>query len=321
MKAAVIEEWDRPPVYTDHPEPQASGGAVVASVEASPLTNLTRGVAMGKHYASKGFELPVIPGVDGVVRLPDGRRVYVNILSAKGLFAERAAVHPENATPVPDDVDSVTAAALPNPGVSAWISLEHAAAVSPGDHVLVLGATGVTGATAVQLAKSVFGAGRVVAAGRNTERLAWLRSVGADEAITLDELGDRVSALHRERPFDAVLDYLWGPPAEATLAALTSRGVSGYHPTRFVQVGSMAGETVGLSAAVLRSSGITMRGVGLGSAPPVVTARARTEGLPRMFAMLAAGELALPTKAVPLADVEQVWTAPESSGVRIVVTP
>jgi len=321
MKAAVVEEWGRPPVYTDHPEPRASGGAVVATVEASPLTNLTRGVALGKHYASKGFELPVIPGVDGVVRLPDGARVYTNVLGAKGLFAERAAVRPDGAVPVPDDVDSVTAAALPNPGVSAWVSLDHAAAVSPGDHVLIVGATGVTGAMATQLAKSVFGAGRVVVAGRNTDRLAWLRSVGADEAIPLDELGERVGALHRERPFDAVLDYVWGPPAETALAALAARGISRYHPTRFVQVGSMAGETITLPAAILRSCGITMRGVGFGSVPPVVMARAHTEGLSRMFAMVAAGELQLLTKAVALSDIERVWSAAEPSGVRIVVTP
>ncbi|MGV0851935.1 quinone oxidoreductase family protein [Mycolicibacterium phlei] len=321
MKAAVIEEWGRPPVYKAHPEPQASGGAVVAAVEASPLTNLTRAVAMGQHYTSKGFELPVVPGVDGVVRLPDGARVYTSMLSANGLFAERAAVRLQNAVPVPDDVDSVTAAALPNPGVSAWVSLEHAAAVSPGDHVLVLGATGVTGATATQLAKSVFGAGRVVVAGRNAERLDWLRSVGADEAFTLDELAERVSAEHTHRPFDAVIDYLWGPPAETTLTALTALGTSRYHPTRFVQVGSMAGETIGLSASVVRSTGITLRGVGFGSVPPVAMARARTEGLSRMFAMLASGELALPTKAVPLADIEQAWTAEQPAGVRVVVTP
>jgi len=321
MNAAVVEEWGRPPVYKVHPEPRPGNGAVLATVEASALTNLTRSVAMGQHYTSKGLRPPVIPGVDGVVRLPGGSRAYVTALGASGLFAERAAVNPQSAVPVPDDVDSVTAAALPNPGVSAWVSLEHAAAVSPGDHVLILGATGVTGAAATQLAKSVFGAGRVVVAGRNTERLAWLRSVGADEAVTLDRLGEVVSAEYAKRPFDAVIDYLWGPPAETTLTALTSLGVNRYHPTRFVQVGSMAGETVALSAAVLRSTGITLRGVGFGSVPPVVMARARSEGLSRMFAMVAAGGLQLPTRTVPLADIEQAWTAPETPGVRTVVTP
>jgi len=50
-------------------------------------------------------------------------------------------------------------------------------------------------------------------------------------------------------------------------------------------------------------------------------ARARSEGLSRMFAMVAAGGLQLPTRTVPLADIEQAWTAPETPGVRTVVTP
>jgi NADPH:quinone reductase-like Zn-dependent oxidoreductase len=324
MKAAVVNAWGRAPVYTDHPEPQARDGAVVATVEASALTNLTRGLISGKHYASKEIQLPAIPGVDGVARLDDGRRVYAGALPPNGMMAERTLVDPHAVLELPDGVDAVTAAAIPNPGVSAWMSLEHAAAVRPGDHVLVLGATGVTGSMAVQLAKSTFGAGRVVVAGRDAARLAWLREAGADDAIALgsDDLGGRVAALHAERPFDAVLDYLWGKPAEEVLAALgTSQLAARYHATRFVQIGSMAGLTMNLPAGILRSAGITVSGVGLGSVPPEVMARIRTEALPRLFAMVAAGELQLLTQVRPLADVEQVWTAAEPSGTRVVLTP
>ena len=121
--------------------------------------------------------------------------------------------------------------------------------------MLVLGATGVTGSIAVQLAKSAFGAGRVVVAGRDTSRLDWLRTVGADDAIALksEDLGARVGALHAERPFDAVLDYLWGEPAEQVLAALAAtHPAAHYHATRFVQIGSMAGLTMTLPAGILR---------------------------------------------------------------------
>jgi len=324
MKAAVVNDWGRTPVYTDHPEPEARDGAVVAAVEASALSNLTRGLVSGKHYASKEIQLPAIPGVDGVVRFEDGRRAYTGALSPHGMMAERTLVDPRAALVLPDGVDSVTAAAIPNPGISAWMSLEHAAAVSAGDHVLVLGATGVTGSMAVQLAKSVFGAGRVVVAGRDAARLQWLRDAGADDAIALgsEDLGARVAALHAERPFDAVLDYLWGEPAEQVLAALaTSQLAAHYHATRFVQIGSMAGLTMSLPAGILRSAGITISGVGLGSVPPDVMARARTEALPRLFAMVATGDLQLRTQARPLADVEQVWTAAEPSGTRVVLTP
>jgi NADPH:quinone reductase-like Zn-dependent oxidoreductase len=324
MKAAVVEAWGQLPTYTDFPEPVAAGSAVVADVEASALTNLTRGLVSGNHYASKEIQLPAVPGVDGVARLEDGRRVYTGALAPYGMMAERTLINPCGAVELPEHIDSVTAAAIPNPGMSAWMSLEYAAAVRPGDHVLVLGATGVTGSIAVQLARSVFGAGRVVVAGRDIARLEWLRTVGADDAIALgnSDPGDRVAAQHADLPFDAVLDYLWGEPAEQVLTALgSSHPATRYHATRFVQIGSMAGPTLNLPAGILRASGITLVGLGLGSVPHEVQARARTEALPRLFAMVAEGELQLRTKACPLTEVEQAWTAPEPSGTRVVLTP
>ncbi len=324
MKAAVVEAWGQPPQYADFTEPSAREGAEVVTVEASALTNLTRGLMSGNHYASREIQLPAVAGVDGVGRLADGRLVYTGAVAPFGMMAERALIYPAGATPLPESVDPVTAAAIPNPGLSAWMSLNHAAAVKPGAHVLVLGATGVTGSVAVQLAKSVFGAQRVVVAGRNTARLAWLRTVGADDAITIgeDDLGARITAAHAEQPFDAVLDYLWGEPAEQVLAALaSSHPAAHFHATRFVQIGEMAGPTLNLSAGILRGSGISLLGMGLGSVPFEVLARARTEALPRLLAMLAAGELHVETKQRPLAEVSDAWTAPEPSGTRVVLTP
>lgn len=152
MKAAVVTAWGEPPVYTDFPDPAPGDSSVVADVEASALTNLTRGLVSGNHYASKEIQLPAIPGVDGVARLEDGRRVYAGALPPYGMMAERTLINLHGAFELPEHVDSVTAAAVPNPGLSAWMSLDHAAAVKPGADVLVLGATGVTGSVAVQLA-------------------------------------------------------------------------------------------------------------------------------------------------------------------------
>jgi NADPH:quinone reductase-like Zn-dependent oxidoreductase len=83
----------------------------------------------------------------------------------------------------------------------------------------------------------------------------------------------------------------------------------------------MAGPTMNLAAGILRGTGITMRGVGIGSVPPEVLARARTDALPRLFEMVAAGTLHLSTQARPLAEVESAWTATEPSGTRVVLTP
>lgn len=239
-------------------------------------------------------------------------------------MAERTLIDPRGAVDVPDHVDSVTAAAVPNPGISAWTALEYAAEVAPGDSVLVLGATGVTGSIAVQLAKSVFGAGHVVVAGRNRERLQWLRTVGADEAIALgsEALAAQASALHADRPLAAVLDYLWGEPAETTLRAISEAHPSThFHRTRFVEIGSMASPTLTLPAGILRGTGLVVSGVGFGSVPPDVMARVRTEALPRLFDMVADDRLHLRTEQRPLADIGQVWTASEPSGTRVVLTP
>lgn len=324
MKAALVTEWGNNPVYTDVPEPQPSDDAEVAAVEASALTNLSRALVSGKHYASKEIALPAIPGVDGVARLADGRRIYTGALGSSGMMAERALVDPRGGVEIPEHVDSVTAAALPNPGISAWTALSHAAAVKPGDHVLILGATGVTGSMAAQLAGTMFGAATVVAAGRNTERLEWLRSAGAQDTITLgqQDLGARVAEMHAQRPFDAVLDYLWGDPAAEVLTALAaSHPAAHYHPTRFVQIGSMTGPTLPLDAGVLRGTGITLRGVGIGSVPPEVLGRARAEAMPRLFAMVADSQLELRTQPRALADVAEVWAGGEPSGTRVVLTP
>lgn len=324
MKAAVVTEWGQSPTYTDFADPQAGDGTVAATVEASALTNLTKALISGKHYASGELTLPAIPGVDGVARLDDGRRVYTGAVAPYGMMAERTLISAHGLVELPDGVDAVTAAAVPNPGISAWAALEFAAAVQPGQNVLVLGATGVTGSMAVQLAKSVFGAGRVIVTGRNESRLQWLRTVGADEAINLGDadVSEQIGALHAARPFDAVLDYLWGDPAAKALAALAaSHPAAHYHRTRFVQIGSMAGADITLPAAILRGTGITMSGVGIGSVPPEVLARIRSEALPRLFDMVAAGAIELRTLTRPLAEVTDAWTTAEPSGTRVVLTP
>lgn len=324
MHAAVVNAWGDTPEYGEYPDPEPGDGTVVGTVEASSLTNLTKGLVSGKHYASKEIQLPTIPGFDGVARLEDGRRVYAVALPGYGMMAERTLISSAGAFEVPAGVDSVTAAAIPNPGMSAWMSWEFGAAIEPGAHVLVLGATGVTGSTAAQLAKPMFGAERVVVAGRDTGRLDWLRSVGADDVIAMrtEELAARVAELHTQRPFDAVLDYLWGEPAQQAMQALAdSHPSSHYHATRWVQIGAMAGDPLTLPSGILRGTAITVSGIGLGSVPPEVWGRARSEALPQLLDMLADGTLQLQTQARPLAEVADAWSAKEPSGTRVVLVP
>lgn len=323
MKAAVVESLGSTPRYADFPDPEEGDGAVVGRVAAASIKNLDRGLVAGTHYGSAALPLPFVAGMDGISRLADGRLVYSGAVAPYGMMAESALVDLAEAVEVPAGVDPVLAAAVPNPGLSASFALEYAAKVEPGSSVLVLGATGVTGSVAVQLAKHRYGASRVVAAGRNAGRLEWLRDAGADDVVRIgDDLSEQIAALHDSQPFDVVFDYLWGTPGEQVLAALGNTGLTaGYHRTRYVQIGSMAGPTITLPSAILRSAGVEIVGVGLGSIPEEAKARAAGQLLPELFQMAAAGTLRLDVAQRPLSEVADAWSAETPSGTRVVLTP
>jgi NADPH:quinone reductase-like Zn-dependent oxidoreductase len=178
MKAAVIDSPERGPRFADFAEPVVTRGEILVEVTAAGLHPLVRMLASGQHYGSHGT-LPMIPGIDGAGRAPDGTRVYFGGVRAPyGAMARRA---PAGFTlPLPDGLDEVTAAAIVNPGVGAWLALTRRAALQPGETVLVLGATGVSGRIAVALAARM-GAARVIAAGRDQ---AVLDRLGATAPVT-----------------------------------------------------------------------------------------------------------------------------------------
>jgi len=220
-----------------------------------------------------------------------------------------------------EGVDDCVAAALPNPALSSWLPLTWRAQLKRGETVLVLGATGVAGKLAVQIAKHL-GAGRVVAAGRNERILQTLASLGADATIALSQSDEDLAlAFSREAlrgHFDIVLDYVWGHPTEVLLAALTGHDVRAEsRGVRLIEIGEMAGPTICLSAAALRSSGIEISGTGGGSVPHSVI----FDAFPKVWALAASGQLHIDTERVPLADVESAWRRNDLPGRRLVIIP
>jgi NADPH:quinone reductase-like Zn-dependent oxidoreductase len=172
--------------------------------------------------------------------------------------------------PLPKELDDVTAAAIANPGMSSWAALSLRAHLVPEENVLVLGATGVAGKLAVQIAKRL-GARRIVAAGRNQHGLNKLPDLGADKTISLNQehsaLVEAFSQVLSEYGIDIVLDYLWGLPAECLLEAISRKRIKpGAARTRFIQVGEGAGRTISMAASTLRGSGLEMLGSGFDSA-------------------------------------------------------
>jgi len=319
MDAAVLHVLGTPPRCEQFPEPIAGNGEVIVHVHAAALKPIDKQLAAGSHYASS-HGLPVVCGTDGVGHLSDGQRVFFGGCRAPyGSMAQRTVVPRPFTFPVPKEVNDETAAALPNPGVSAWLSLAFRAKLAPGESVLILGATGVAGKLAIKMAK-LLGAGRVVAAGRNPEVLSTLHKFGADATIQLDAPAMNLrDALVREAGplgFQVVVDYVWGRPAEAFLAAMTRKEfVAIKSETRFVQVGESAGPTISLPAAVLRSTPLAILGTA-GVPPRDILVNA----LQQVLAFAASGELQVDTKRVPLADIENAWRR-NQPGRRLTITP
>jgi NADPH:quinone reductase-like Zn-dependent oxidoreductase len=320
MHAAVLHTIGTAPRYEEFPEPVIGDkGEVIVHVHAASLKPIDKQLASGSHYASRG-ELPRVCGSDGVGRLDDGQRVFFGgPRSPHGAMAQRTVVPRAFTFPIPEDVNDETAAALPNPGISAWLSLAYRAKLARGENVLILGATGVTGKLAIKIAK-LLGAARVVAAGRNQQALNTLHNLDADATISLAlpeaELSEAFAREAGPSGFQVVIDYVWGAPAQAFFAAITRKEFTTIQSeTRFVQAGESAAPTITLPAAVLRSTALTILGTaGIPSRDVLV------EAFQQVMAHAAKGNLQIDTERVPLADIENAWQR-ELPGRRLVMIP
>ena len=303
MHAAVVESFDTPPRYTVHPEPAAHGpDQALVEVLAAGLHPRVRSQADGSHYTSTD-QLPLVPGIDGVVRDEQGELRYAVLDdTALGTMAERTVIDLRRSVVLPRDVDPVLLAAAMNPVMSSWVTLRRRIDFRPGQRVLVLGATGNAGRMAIQVAK-LFGAAQVVAVGRNEALFPSLRELGADETCTFDELS-------RAADVDVVIDYVWGQPAARAMTRVLTARADRSVPLIWVEVGSVAGAVAPIPSAALRSARLQLVGSGIGSVP----GRDFIEELPELARAVASGGFDVRARAVPLAEVEQAWT--QTRGVR-----
>jgi NADPH:quinone reductase-like Zn-dependent oxidoreductase len=316
MHAAVVRSFEEPPRYEDFQVPEPTGpDEVKVKVLAAGLHPRVRSSAAGAHYADERV-LPMIPGIDAVGSLPDGKLVYCIVHDTPfGTMADDVVVDRRRCIPLPDGIDEAVVAAAMNPAMSSWLALRFRAPIQRGQSVFVLGATGNAGQMALQVAKRL-GASRVVAAGRQVGRIA---SAGADEVISLvgDEgvVGEALGRAASE--VDIVLDYLWGEPAARAMTALLSAREHRSRPLDWVQIGAVAGPTMALPSAALRSTNLRVMGSGQGAIP----VRDIVAELPRIVDELSAGRLAVDARRVPLADVEKAWREPSPAGQRVVLIP
>jgi NADPH:quinone reductase-like Zn-dependent oxidoreductase len=322
MKAAVMYQKGELPQYVDFPEPIAqSDDEIVVSVKAVAIKHLDKSRASGKHYSS---DAPAssgrVVGGDGVCLLEDGTRVYG--MAVNGMLAEKAIIHKDRIVKIPDMLDDVTAAALPNAVIGAAMGLRFKADIQLGDVVLVNGATSFTGRVAVQIAKH-YGAKKVIVTGRNQESLNELFGLGADEIVTVMQSDEQfiaqLRAIHTQTPIDVIIDYLWGHTAEMILGCIKGNG-SFTNRIRYVSVGSITGDIIQLSAANMRSADLQLTGSGLGAWSRKQVGLLLSEILPEMFQLAAEGKLKVDTIIVKMEDIAELWDLDIPGGKRLVVT-
>jgi NADPH2:quinone reductase len=163
---------------------------------------------------------------------------------------------------------------------------------------------------AVQLAK-LMGAGRVVGAGRSSERLERVRDLGADEVVELGG-GDLADAFEEAAggQLEIVIDPLWGEPAMAALRVIATEG-------RLVNVGQSAGTDVQLPLETVRNRQAAIHAISSGWTP----LERKVAAYRRLLGHAVAGRLVVDREVVPLDEVSAAWERQDSSpGRKIVIS-
>jgi NADPH:quinone reductase len=300
MRAAELRTPGQPPVPAERPEPEVGSGIRV-EVDAAPISPLDLLCASGTSYFGVPAT-PYVPGVQGVGRA-DGRAVWfatsAGMAPGDGSMAEVAVVPERDLVVLPDGVEPAAMAALGLSAVAAHQALTWRGELQQGETVLVLGAGGVVGQAAVQLAR-LHGASRVVAAARSAEGQQRARVAGADEVVALDtddvgELAGRFAEASGGS-VDLVLDPLYGAPAAAAAKALRPGG-------RLVNLGSSAHEHAPIDSSTLRSKSLRL----LGYTNNELSAERRADAVTAVASHAVRGELSVAHEVVPLASVTDAW--------------
>lgn len=246
----------------ERPDPVAGPGQVVVDVAAIPLLWLDTALRSGKGRDWFPVKPPYVPGsgVAGTVSATGagvkadwvGRRVVTNT-GQTGSYAERVAVPADGLVLIPDELTTVTAAALLTDGRTA-LGILNAVSMTAGTPVLITGAAGGMGLLLAQLA-TARGA-RVVGAARGEAKLAAIRAQGAVAAIDYsqpDWPGSVLIALGGDRPA-VVLDGVGGEIGRAAFAITAKDGLFSAH-------GAASGDFAPLDEDAALRRGITVRGI------------------------------------------------------------
>ncbi|XVU26959.1 zinc-binding dehydrogenase [Actinoplanes sp. CA-054009] len=303
IRAAVLTVCGSPPALAERPAPGPGDGLVPITVAAAPITPLDLLCASGTSYFGMPAT-PYVPGVQGVGHRADGVPVWfatpAGMRPGDGSMAAEVAVPAGDVVELPPGVPLPLIAGLGLSAVAAHSALVRAGGLVAGEQVVVLGAGGVVGQAAIQLAL-LTGARRVVAVARSAaarERAVELGAAAVVPYVPGSSVSTVAEALREvvDGPVDLVLDPVFGVPAAAALRVLRPGG-------RLVNLGSAAGAEAPIESAVLRGGSLQIIGYTNNALPPA----ARAESLRTIAGHAVAGRLVADHEVVPFESVAEAW--------------
>jgi len=226
MKAIVVHEYGGPEVlkFEEYPDPVPSRGEVLVRVAAASVNPIDYKRRAGFTKDFYPMQFPGLIGVDmagtvvkvgpGVESFTVGDQVFA---MADNTYAELCVVKADVLADIPEGLDLILAAALPLV-TTTGNQLLAATGIKAGQTVLVVGAAGNVGRSAVFTAKQ---RGAVVIAGVRKSQMDEAKSVGADRLLVTDD----DAAISNLPPIDAVADAVGGRTAETLIAKVKPGGV------------------------------------------------------------------------------------------------
>lgn len=245
----------------ERPDPVVSGDDVLLAVRYAALNGADLAQREGRYPAPPGSP-PDVPGIETsgtvIARGPTARRFEVGVrvfgIVGGGGLADRVVVHERHVAPVPDNLDDLQAAAVPEVFITAHDAAMTSAVLKMGELLVVSGANGGVGTAAVQIGAAA--GARVLATVRSSDVRPQVAELGA-EAIAPDDLVERAQALGGA---NVVLELVGAPNLERNFEALAVKG-------RIVIVGTGAGSEAPLDLRKLMGKRARLLGTVLRARP------------------------------------------------------
>ncbi|MBX3478034.1 MAG: NAD(P)H-quinone oxidoreductase [Brevundimonas sp.] len=298
-------------VLAERPDPLPGPGEILIRVAAAGVNRPDLLQRQGRYPPPPGA--PDILGLEvagevaalgqGVDQWAVGDRVCA--LLGGGGYAEYAVVDARHALPVPEGLDEVQAAALPETVFTVWANVFEAGGLAAGQTLLIHGATSGIGVTAIQMARAA--GARVIATSRGSEKAAAARALGAD--LSLDaETDDMAAAIADFGGADVLLDMVGASYAELNLNALNPGG-------RWVVIATLGGAVAQVDLMRLMLKRIVLTGTTLRSRPADEKARLTRAVHDHVWPWVSAGRVRPPVEATfPLAQAAQAHRRLEAGG-------